>query len=168
MRGRPSPPLSNRAYSLSPYTALTFPRVLTYSVSGQHQHTPLSFSAFAQVSLAPFLPNTSGFKTVAASYPCVGIACTSRCRDLRMPLQPHVEEYGASVPLQGFPCVGHPAFPAEARCNVLQVTRSSRVSPRKKGMPEGLDRAVGPTDRPTFWSSVSVIFRWRPALDHQD
>jgi hypothetical protein len=62
--GRPTPSLANRACDLSPHTALTFAWILVYSVSGQHQHTPLFLSLFSQTPLACFLPNRAGFATV--------------------------------------------------------------------------------------------------------
>src|SRR6266516_6567330 len=78
--GRPYPPLTNRACDFSPHTALPFPWILRYSVSGQHQHTPLFLSLSSQVPLACFLPNRAGFASVTWVYPSVGTAvavCTS-------------------------------------------------------------------------------------------
>jgi hypothetical protein len=50
---------------------------------------------------------------------------------------------------------------------VLQVFRSS-LFPRKKGLPEELDRGAEIQYCPIFWSSVSVIFRWRPQVSQRD
>ncbi len=70
--------------------------------------------------------------------------------------------------MQGWvPCLGDPAFSAETRCSVLQVFRSSLFL-RSKGLPEELDRAIEMLYRPIFWSSVSVIFRWRPQVSQRD
>jgi hypothetical protein len=53
------------------------------------------------------------------------------------------------------------------RCSVLQVFRSS-LFPRRKGLPGELDRAGEIQYRPISWTSVSVIFRWRPQKDQRD
>src|SRR5438270_9212649 len=52
--------------------------------------------------------------------------------------------------------------------NVLQVTRLSVCTSRNESMPDRLDRVIAPRYRPTIWTSVSVIFRWRPHRDHSD
>src|SRR6266513_5495201 len=78
--GRPYPPLTNQCLHVSAHTALPFAWILRYSVSGQHQHTPLFLSLFSQVPLACFLPNRAGFASVTWVYPSVGTAvavCTS-------------------------------------------------------------------------------------------
>jgi hypothetical protein len=49
------------------------------------------------------------------------------------------------------------------RGSVLQVFRSSLFS-RRESLPEELDRGAEITYFPIFWSSVSVIFRWRPQV----
>lgn len=50
---------------------------------------------------------------------------------------------------------------------MLQVFRSSRF-PRTEGLPEELDREAETTYLSIFWSSVSVIFRWRPQKGQRD
>jgi len=50
---------------------------------------------------------------------------------------------------------------------VLQVLRSS-LFPRREGLPEELDRGEEMQCHPIFWSSVSVIFRWRPQKGQRD
>ena len=50
---------------------------------------------------------------------------------------------------------------------MLQVFRSSLFL-RREGLPEELDRAAEMHCHPLFWSSVSVIFRWRPQQGQRD
>ncbi len=69
--------------------------------------------------------------------------------------------------MQVLPCLDDPAFSAEMRCSVLQVFRSSLFS-RRESLPEELDRGAEITYFPIFWSSVSVIFRWRPQVSQKD
>ena len=69
LRDRPYPPLANRACTF-PRTRLSpSPGYSLTQFSGQHQHIPLSFSAFSQVPLAHFPPDRIGFTCVITAYP---------------------------------------------------------------------------------------------------
>jgi hypothetical protein len=85
--GRPYPPLTNRAGDFSPHTALTFPWILRYSGSGQHQHTPLFLSLSSQVPRAGLPPKQSWFcrRLLGLSF------CRSRWCGLHKPGPPYVE-----------------------------------------------------------------------------
>ncbi|GAC1349337.1 MAG: hypothetical protein NVSMB27_21520 [Ktedonobacteraceae bacterium] len=57
---------------------------------------------------------------------------------------------------------------SNSRSDVLQFTGLSPFTPSQKGHARRFDRAAGSTDHSTYWSSVSVVFRWRPEIDHVD
>src|SRR5581483_8166951 len=62
--------------------------------------------------------------------------------------------------MRGCPCFDDPACSAERRC---RVPRSS-VRPSSletKGLPEALERAAELPSASLYWSSVSVLVRWR-------
>ncbi len=86
LRDRPYPPLTNRACTF-PRTRLSpSPGYFLTQFSGQHPHTPLSFSAFSQVPLAHFPPDRFGFTCVTTAYP----SCRDCLNSLHKPLQPYI------------------------------------------------------------------------------
>jgi len=157
LRDHPYPPLANRA--------CTFPRTRLSPSPGywcewfrgsiSTPHFPVR--TFSQAPLACFLPNSTGFASVPWVSPAVGThnrVCTSHySRTLRNTMPPS-------------PCRDDSLFRgsrlfSRRRSGVLQVSVRP-YSPRSKGLPEELERAAEIHSRPIFWSSVSVIFRWRP------